>query len=176
MMLEDWHRQEEEFDAELADAIATISGYAAAAGEEAQAAERGVHRTNVALTAIAALAGLLLAAAIVRGLVRPVRDLVSATQEVERGNLQADIAIRTRDEIGQLARSFNHMLAEMRVKERIKDTFGRYVDPRIVESLLGNPDALEREGGRQDCTVYLLRHRRFHGAGRAADARPPCCA
>ena len=155
VMLDDWHRQEEEFNAELAEAIAAISGYAAAAGEDAQAAERGVHRTNVALTALAALAGLLLAAAIVRGLVRPVRDLVSATQEVERGNLQAEIAIRTRDEIGQLARSFNHMLAEMRVKERIKDTFGRYVDPRIVESLLGNPDALESDGGRQDCTVYF---------------------
>jgi adenylate cyclase len=155
LMLEDWHRQEEEFNAELAKAIETISGYATAAGEDAQAAERGVHQTNVALTAIAALAGLLLAAAIVRGLVRPVRDLLSATQEVERGNLQTEIAIRTRDEIGQLARSFNHMLAEMRVKERIKDTFGRYVDPRIVESLLGNPDKLESEGERQDCTVYF---------------------
>jgi adenylate cyclase len=155
MMLDDWHQQEEEFNAEIAEAIATVSGYAAAAGEDAQAAERGVHQTNVALTTLAAIAGLLLAAGIVRGLVRPVRDLVSATQEVERGNLQAEIAIRTRDEIGQLARSFNHMLAEMRVKERIKDTFGRYVDPRIVENLLGNPDALEREGERQDCTVYF---------------------
>jgi adenylate cyclase len=155
MLLDDWHREEEEFNAALANAIAVISGYAAAAGEDAQAAERGVHRTNVVLTAIAAFAGLLLAAAIVRGLVRPVRDLVSATQEVERGNLQTDIAIQTRDEIGQLARSFNHMLAEMRVKERIKDTFGHYVDPRIVESLLGNPDALESEGGRQDCTVLF---------------------
>jgi adenylate cyclase len=155
MLLDDWHREEEEFNTALTDAIGTISGYAAAAGEEAQAAERGVHRTNVLLTGIAAVAGLLLAAAIVRGLVRPVRDLVSATQEVERGNLQAEIAIRTRDEIGQLARSFNHMLGEMRVKERIKTTFGQYVDPRIVETLLGTPDALASEGGRQDCTVYF---------------------
>ena len=54
VMLDDWRRQEEEFNAELAEAIGTISGYAAAAGEDAQAAERGVHRTNVALTAIAA--------------------------------------------------------------------------------------------------------------------------
>jgi class 3 adenylate cyclase len=155
VLLDGWRRQEEEFNAELAEAIGTISSYAAAAGEDAQAAERGVHRTNVALTAIAAVAGLLLAAAIVRGLVRPVRDLVSATQEVERGNLQMEIAIRTRDEIGQLARSFNHMLAEMRVKERIKDTFGRYVDPRIVESLIGSSGALESEGERQDCTVFF---------------------
>jgi class 3 adenylate cyclase len=154
-LLDDWHRQEEEFNAELASAIDAISRYAAAAGEEAQAAERGVHRTNVLLTAIAAFAGLLLAAAIVRGMVRPVRDLVSATQEVERGNLQAEIAIRTRDEIGQLARSFNHMLGELRLKERIKDTFGHYVDPRIVESLLGNPETLESAGERQDCTVYF---------------------
>jgi adenylate cyclase len=155
MLLDDWHRQEEEFNAALANAVAVISGYAAAAGEDAQEAERGVHRTNVLLTAIAAIVGLLMAAAIVRGLVRPVHDLVSATREVERGNLEAEIAIRTRDEIGQLARSFNHMLAEMRVKERIKDTFGHYVDPRIVESLLANPTALESEGERQDCTVFF---------------------
>ena len=42
VMLDDWHRQEGEFNAELANAIATISGYAATAGEEAQEAERGV--------------------------------------------------------------------------------------------------------------------------------------
>jgi adenylate cyclase len=155
ILLDDWHRQNEEFNAGMARAVTTISDYAAAAGEDAQAAERGVHRTNVLLTGIAAFAGLLLAAAIVRGLVRPVRDLVSATQEVERGNLQTEIAIRTRDEIGQLARSFNHMLAEMRVKERIKATFGQYVDPRIVDTLLDSPDALASEGSRQDCTVYF---------------------
>jgi adenylate cyclase len=155
MLLDDWHREEEDFNAVLAEAIATISGYAAAAGEQAQAAERRVHQTNILLTATAALAGLLLAAAIVRSMVRPVHDLVSATQEVERGNLQTEILVRTRDEIGQLSRSFNHMLAEMRLKERIKDTFGRYVDPRVVESLLGNPAALERAGERQDCTVFF---------------------
>jgi adenylate cyclase len=155
IMLNDWHRQEEEFNAALAKANDTISGYVAAAGEDAQEAESGVHRTNVALTAIAGFAGLLLAGAIVRGLVRPVRDLLSATQDVERGNLQAEIAVRSRDEIGQLARSFNHMLQEMRSKERIKDTFGRYVDPRIVESLLDSPAALEAEGQRQDCTVFF---------------------
>jgi adenylate cyclase len=154
VLLDDWRRQEEEFNAALGDAIAVISAYTAEAGEEARAAEQGVHRTNIVLTAIAAVAGLLLAAAIVRGLVRPVRDLVSATEEVERGNLETEIAVRTRDEIGQLARSFNHMLAEMRVKEQIKETFGRYVDPRIVESLLG-PGGLESEGARQDCTVFF---------------------
>jgi adenylate cyclase len=153
MLLDEWHREEEEFNAEIAKAIDTISAHTAAAAEDALEAERAVHQTNVALTALAALAGLLLAAAIVRGLVRPVRDLVSATQEVERGNLQAEIAIQTRDEIGQLAHSFNHMLEEMRVKEKIKDTFGRYVDPRIVEGLLRNPDALESEGQRPECTV-----------------------
>ncbi len=155
MMLDDWRREEEEFNTALASATATISEYAAAAGEDAQKAESGVHRTNVVLTAIAAFAGLLLAGAIVRGLVRPVRELLRATQDVERGNLEGAIAIRSRDEIGQLAHSFNHMLEEMRGKERIKDTFGRYVDPRIVANLLDNPAALEAEGQRQECTVYF---------------------
>ena len=155
MLLDDWHREEEELNAALSEGLDMISGFTAAAGEDARSAEQAVYRTNILLTVTAAVAGLLMAAAIVRSLVRPVHDLVSATREVERGNLDTEIAIRTRDEIGQLAHSFNHMLAEMRVKEQIKDTFGRYVDPRIVESLLSGSKTLESEGGRQDCTVFF---------------------
>lgn len=50
---------------------------------------------------------------------RPVSNLLNATQEVASGNLSFTIPIEQRDELGQLARSFNNMtskLAEARMQ------------------------------------------------------------
>jgi len=102
----------------------------------AVAAEQRVFLMNLALTALAALAGLALSVLLVRGMVRPVRDLVAATREIEKGNLATRLDNSSGDEIGELSRSFNHMTDELRLKEQIKETFGRYVDPRIVENLI----------------------------------------
>lgn len=44
----------------------------------------------------------------------PVRDLVSATRVASSGDLSQTIEVRTEDEIGALARCFNHMVAELR--------------------------------------------------------------
>jgi two-component system, NtrC family, sensor kinase len=43
-------------------------------------------------------------------LLRPVRELVSATNRVAEGNLNQEIPIQSRDELGDLTRSFNHMV------------------------------------------------------------------
>jgi class 3 adenylate cyclase len=62
--------------------------------------------------------------------------------------------VQTRDELAVLADSFNHMVLGLREKERIKTTFGQYVDPRIVRGLLDN--RLAAEGGqRQVMTVFF---------------------
>ncbi|NES98257.1 MAG: adenylate/guanylate cyclase domain-containing protein [Desertifilum sp. SIO1I2] len=61
---------------------------------------------------------------------------MKGTQAVEQGNLEVQVAITSTDEIGILSESFNLMLDKVRQKERIKATFGQYVDPRIVEELI----------------------------------------
>ena len=35
------------------------------------------------------------------------------------------------------------MVEELRVKARIRDTFGKYVDPRIVAGLIDRPELTE---------------------------------
>ena len=147
--------EEREFNDQIDKAVVVVSRFTERASAEALEAERRVYQANLVLTALAALAGLLLTAGVVRGMVRPVHALVDATQEIERGNLEIRLDVRSRDEIGQLARSFNHMAGELRVKEQIKDTFGRYVDPRIVEGLLDDPDGVEGAGEREICTVFF---------------------
>jgi signal transduction histidine kinase len=58
---------------------------------------------------IALLLGFLLA----RTLTRPIRELTAATQALAKGDLGQQVSVRTRDEMGQLAASFNQMSADL---------------------------------------------------------------
>jgi signal transduction histidine kinase len=60
-------------------------------------------------TAIALLLGVLLA----RTLTRPIRELTLATRMLAKGDLGQQVSVRTRDELGELAASFNQMSADL---------------------------------------------------------------
>lgn len=111
---------------------------------------------NIILTTLGALLGLGAAGLITLGLVRNIRTLARAAAEIERGVLDVDIAVTTRDEVGQLGHSFNTMAEGLRTKERIKETFGKYVDRRIVEGLLDDPNFAQAAGRRCEMTVMFI--------------------
>lgn len=107
------------------------------------------------LTAAAAVLGLILAWVISRRIVRPVHDLVDRMHDVQTGNLDIEVKASTRDELAWLATGFNEMVAGLRAKNRITETFGKYVDARVVQGLIGNP-AMTRPGGdRRNMTVFF---------------------
>ena len=54
------------------------------------------------------------------------------------------------------------MVEQLRLKERIRETFGKYVDPRIVEGLISGP-ALATAGERRVMTVLFCDIRGFVG-------------
>jgi class 3 adenylate cyclase len=110
---------------------------------------------SLALLLLAALLGISIAAAITRGLVRPVGRLLSGTSAVEGGALDTVVPVTSSDEIGRLTESFNRMVGELRVKERIRDTFGKYVDPRIVAGLIDRPELTDPKGARREMTILF---------------------
>jgi class 3 adenylate cyclase len=112
--------------------------------------------TNIALTLTAAIVGISFAIIVTRILMRAVQNLVNGTEAVERGDLDTNVEVLSQDEVGRLTGSFNHMVGELRLKERIKDTFGKYMDPRIVTSLLDNPELSEPRGDRHEMTVLFI--------------------
>ena len=61
----------------------------------------------------------------------------------------------TRDEIGQLSTAFNRMIERLRQNQRIRETFGRYIDPRIAEGLLDQSAVAATEGQRRVMTVMF---------------------
>lgn len=109
---------------------------------------------SVVLTALAAILGLVFAGLVSAGVTRPVRRLLEGARAVEAGDLQGTLVATSRDEIGHLTTAFNQMVEQLRLKERLRETFGKYVDPRVVEGLIQGP-ALAAEGQRRVMTVLF---------------------
>ena len=62
---------------------------------------------------IAALLAVVLGGLLARTLTRPVRELTAATKAMANGQLDQRVNVRSRDELGELAASFNHMSADL---------------------------------------------------------------
>src|SRR5881275_2325286 len=117
--------------------------------------ERRVFWLTIAATTSTVLLGLAVAALITNRLSRPVRSLASAMRDVQGGNLNIELPVSSTDEVGRLTDSFNFFVKELRSKQRLKQTFGKYVDPRILEHVLAQPDAEAVASGRREMTVLF---------------------
>jgi class 3 adenylate cyclase len=141
-------------DIEIGKTLDLLNKLTQDTAKQAKAEEERATSLNWIVTAIATVLGLIFAGFVTRSLVDPVKRLLGGTQAVEAGDLEVEILVRTHDELATLAHSFNHMVVGLREKEHIRETFGQYVDPRIVRSLLENRIPADR-GERQVMTVFF---------------------
>jgi adenylate cyclase len=118
------------------------------------AKQQQVMLISVALTVLAAILGVVFAMLVSAGVTRPVRRLLEGARAVEAGDLGGTLVATSKDEIGHLTIAFNRMVEQLRLKERLRETFGKYVDPRVVEGLIEGP-ALAAEGQRRVMTVLF---------------------
>ncbi len=107
------------------------------------------------VTLLAAIVGLIFAHLVSGGIIRSVRQLLDGTRAVEAGNLDRAIDVTAEDEIGQLAAAFNRMVLQLRENLRVRETFGKYIDPRVVEGLIDRPALTAAEGQRRVMTVLF---------------------
>ena len=114
------------------------------------------------LTVLATILGLLFATRVSRGMTKPVRLLLERARSVGAGNLEEALTVTSQDEIGHLTIAFNQMVEQLRQKERIRETFGKYVDPRVVQGLIEGP-TLGVEGQRRVMTVLFCDIKGFTG-------------
>jgi len=117
------------------------------------------------LTVLAAILGLVFSMLVSAGMTRPVRKLLEGARAVEAGHLEEKLVVTTEDEIGQLTTAFNNMVEQLRLKERIRETFGKYIDPRVVQGLIDGP-ALASEGQRRVMTVLFCDVKGFSSTSR----------
>ena len=152
-LLNDVRRQVQNQRALMNSKMEGLTTVAAQATEERQ---RGVFWLAIAATASTVALGLAVAALITSRLSRPVRSLVHAMRDVQLGNLDVQLPVSSTDEVGTLTDSFNFFVKELRSKEQMKQTFGKYIDPRVLQHVLAQPGTEEAVvGGRRDVSVLF---------------------
>lgn len=92
---------------------------------------------------------------------KPIKKLGQGTRALGLGHFDHRVVIRRNDEFGDLAFAFNRMADDLKSKELIKNSFGRYVTPEIVERILANPDDQWMKGSRVTSSVLFVDIRGF---------------
>jgi len=76
---------------------------------------------------------LLLSFFITTGIIRPLREMVWATRKIAEGDLSLELSISSKDEIGQLAESFNHMLVRLKQARQELEDYGRTLEEKVEQ-------------------------------------------
>ena len=112
--------------------------------------------------------GLCSAALISRLVAGPVDDLRRAANAVAAGRLDVSLPQQRADEFGALFAEFNHMIAELRDKERLRQIFGVHVGQEAARQILAR--GLNVGGTEQIVTIMFVDIRGF--TSRSANIEP----
>ena len=106
---------------------------------------------------------------VTRSVLKPVDDLLEATERVKSGDLDARVPLTSGDELGTLAGSFNEMMEGLSEREALREAFGSYVDPEVAERVLDEGELLE--GDEAEVTVMFVDVRDFTPFAERSSAR-----
>ena len=127
-------------------------------------------RLSVVILALGIVAlgnGCLLTWLSAKSVVAPVRSVRDALNLIGEGRLDVSIPVFDGTELGSLQAGFNRMTEGLRERERIRDVFGRYVGPGVVQEALSS-DSL---GGEERYAAVLFVD--LVGSTELAAQRPP---
>ncbi|BCR04596.1 hypothetical protein DESUT3_16650 [Desulfuromonas versatilis] len=120
-----------------------------------------MRRRLALLSAVALVAGSVIAYLLASIFVRPVHALVRGVKAIGEGRLEQHIDLKRRDELGTLTTAFNEMAESLRDKEFIKNTFERYVSKPLATEILRQRDSLRLGGEEKEVTILFSDIRRF---------------
>jgi signal transduction histidine kinase len=128
---------------------------------------------NIILTSllIVLLIGISLILITTRFLVRPLVHITNATNELARGNFHIHLDVKSKDEIGQLAKSFNYMVKELHNTEQMRKDFVANVSHELQSPLAAikgmtialKDEAVKPEEGKLYLEQILLESERLSG-------------
>jgi adenylate cyclase len=102
-----------------------------------------------------------LSISVARSVSEPLRLMEAAMDRIRDGDLNATIPVLSNDEIGVMAEGFNRMLAGLRERDFIRDTFGTYLSEEVVEEILASPAGVKLGGELREVTILVSDLRGF---------------
>ncbi len=79
---------------------------------------------------------LLISLVLTQGLTRPISLLRKAAVKIGRGDFSTRVSVKSNDEIGHLASSFNQMVEGLQLKERYKAVLSKVADTKVADRLM----------------------------------------
>lgn len=146
-------RHDAVFDAQLGTLRQLVAGLTEASLDESFAEMSRAALVTMSLLLLSALLGLLLSGAMTRRMLTGLNTLIDATRSMDRSRDAPALPVRSSDEIGELTEAYNSMVEELRAKDHIRDTFGKYLDPRVVSALVESTG--EEAAERRVITVFF---------------------
>lgn len=128
----------------------------------------GVGLASVVALGVAAAVSVWLSLVLADAVSGPIIDLRDATRRVANGDLTVRVPVVSTDETGQLAASFNAMVAGLDERERLHDAIGVFVDPTLADRVLD--EGTDLHGQEVDVSILFLDVRGFTGFAEAAPA------
>ncbi|HEX3522092.1 MAG TPA: adenylate/guanylate cyclase domain-containing protein, partial [Stellaceae bacterium] len=119
---------------------------------------------EIVMLGLASLIGLGLSLIVSNRMMAGLGRLIEGTRQVQNGHDYKLLPVTSNDEIGKLTIAFNRMVEDLQAKDRIKETFGKFVDPRIVANLI-DPAGGNGLAERQVATVFFSDIKGFSGLG-----------
>lgn len=78
-------------------------------------------------------------------LTRPLKELINATRDVAQGNLEREVPVRSKDELGELTKSFNKMSAQLKQSRDLRRNMTADIAHELrtpLSIILGHTEAL----------------------------------
>jgi adenylate cyclase len=115
----------------------------------------------LALSLLVIAFGIVLAFALGGNLLRPISSLLAAARGEVPSARQFQVRIRPRHEFEDLAAAFDQISHELGRKVMMEKSFGRYVNPSVLDLILANPEQHWLRGTRAEASVLLADVRGF---------------
>ena len=92
-------------------------------------------------------------------------QIISSVKAVSKGNFKTEIDIHRLDELGEIAEGINEMSRGLRLREQIKEAFGRFVNPQVaatfVEKFIKEGEQVKMGGQKQHVVILMADLRDF---------------